>query len=150
MSARAASLIWGLLGGSFGTVERCPDCAVWVRLLSETAVNHCDQPTPHPQLCAGVIIPNQTTPVTEVQISLIGCKEEIVFLSFSPSFKAFKPKLSIRKCLQQGGKKTFTTQKFKEGNHTGFTETLIAETLMLSPKTFRHGLKALPTSEDSS
>lgn len=106
MSARAASLIWGLLGGSFGTDERCPDCAVWVRLLSETAVNHCDQPTPHPRLCAGVIIPNQTTPVTEVKISLIGCKEEIVFLSFSPSFKAFKPKLSIRKCLQQGGKKS--------------------------------------------
>ncbi len=45
------------------------DCAV--RLLPETAVNHCDRPTPRLRLWAGVIIPNQTPPVTEVQISLI-------------------------------------------------------------------------------
>lgn len=127
------------------------DCAV--RLLPETAVNHCHRPTPRLRLCAGVIIPNQTPPVTEVQISLIGCQyvteSTSPSLSISPSFKAFKPKLSIRKCLRHG-KNPFPTQKFKEGNHTGFTETLIAETLSLSLKTFRHGLKAVPTSEDSS
>lgn len=82
------------------------DCAV--RLLPETAVNHCDRPTPRLRLCAGVIIPNQTPPVTEVQISLIGCQYETESaspsLSISPSFKAFKPKLSIRKCLRHGKK----------------------------------------------
>lgn len=74
-------------------------------------------------------------------------------LLLSPSLPISRP--SNQNCQSESvfskeKKKRLPTQKFKEGNHTGFTETLIAETLMLSPKTFKHGLKAVPTSEDSS